>query len=53
MAEIHYRQSFAGQVAFITGAANGIGRATALAFKDRIHRGNGDQVRKQTQNFLC
>ena len=24
--------SFAGKVAFVTGAANGIGRATALAF---------------------
>ncbi|MEU4640983.1 hypothetical protein [Micromonospora sp. NPDC023814] len=29
--------SFAGRVAFVTGAANGIGRATALAFARRCN----------------
>src|SRR3954470_12274343 len=32
MAAISERHSFIGKVAFVTGAANGIGRATALAF---------------------
>src|ERR1700687_1310962 len=32
MADANNTQSFAGRVAFVTGAANGIGRATALAF---------------------
>lgn len=32
MATINDKGSFAGKVAFVTGAANGIGRATALAF---------------------
>ena len=29
---VNQNGSFAGKVAFVTGAANGIGRATALAF---------------------
>jgi NAD(P)-dependent dehydrogenase (short-subunit alcohol dehydrogenase family) len=36
MAAISENESFAGQVAFVTGAANGIGRAAALAF---AHKG--------------
>ena len=33
--------SFAGKVAFVTGAANGIGRATALAFAGEREGGGG------------
>lgn len=32
MVAISENESFAGKVAFVTGAANGIGRAAALAF---------------------
>jgi NAD(P)-dependent dehydrogenase (short-subunit alcohol dehydrogenase family) len=38
----HANGSFTGKVAFITGAASGIGRATALAFA-RAGAGRGDR----------